>query len=142
MTDTKHKQGSEIKNYHRTLSCKKGKQTYMTYLSASTMNRQRYANKNKNTVSYSDKQSSLGPMSNAVIVLIMACLIGLIYLTQITKTNTFSYEIDRLQQQQSQLKEDQKDLDLTTARLRTLDSEAVSNAADKLVTTQPTATLR
>lgn len=106
------------------------------------MNRQRYSSKNKNTVSYADKQMGLGPISNAVIVLIMACLIGMIYLTQITKTNSFSYEIDRLQQQQSQLKEDQKDLDLTTARLRTLDSESVSNAAEKLVTTQPTATLR
>lgn len=114
----------------------------MTYLAASNTSRQRYAQKNRNTVSYASKQASLGPISNAVIILIMACLIGLIYLTQVTKTNSFSYEIDRLQQQQSQLKEDQKDLDLATARLRTLDSEQVSEVASKLVTTKPTATLQ
>lgn len=114
----------------------------MTYLAASSSNRQRYSQKNKNTVSYATKQASLGPMSNAIIILIMACLIGLIYLTQITKTNSFSYEIDRLQQQQAQLKEDQKDLDLTAARLRTLDSDSISQASDRLVSTQPTKTLR
>lgn len=114
----------------------------MTYSSASNMSRQRYTQKNQNTVSFAREKTSLGPVSNAIIVLVITCLIGMIYLTQVTKTNAFSYQIDRLEQQQSQLKEDQKDLELKAARMRSIDSETVANAADELVSTQPTATIR
>ncbi len=105
------------------------------------MSRQRYATNNQNTVSLAKERASLGPISNAVLVLVMACLIGMIYLAQVTKTNSFSYEIDRLNQRQAQLKEDQKNLDLTAARLRSVDSAAVSKASERLVSSQPVATL-
>ncbi len=113
----------------------------MTYSSSSSVNRQRYSQRNKNTISFIGAKESLGPISNTVVVILLACLIGLIYLTQVAKTNSYSYEIDRLQQRQAQLKEDQKDLDLTAARLRSVDSKSVAEATKSLANTQPTATL-
>ncbi len=114
----------------------------MTYSSASSLNRKRYIQKNQNTVSFSKANSlAIGPVSNTIIVLVVACLIGLIYLTQVTKTNSFSYQIDRLQQQQVELKEEQKNLDLTAARLRSVSSKKVVKASDKLVVKQPSGVL-
>ncbi len=72
----------------------------------------------------------------------MVCLIGLVYLTQVTKTNSFSYKINSLESKQSQLKEDQKDLELTAARLRSLDSEKVAQAAAGLVSVAPSGTIQ
>jgi hypothetical protein len=71
----------------------------------------------------------------------MVCLIGLVYLTQVTKTNSFSYEINSLEQKQTQLKEEQKDLELTAARLRAVDSDRLAKAAQGLVSVAPSGTI-
>lgn len=113
----------------------------MTYSSAASVNRQRFSTRGQNAVSFKTESKRLGPVSNAIALLVMVCLIGLVYLTQVTKTNSFSYEINNLNQQQSQLKEEQKDLELTAARLRAVDSERVAQAAQGLVSVAPSGTI-
>lgn len=113
----------------------------MTYSSAASVSRQRFSSRGQNAVSFKTESKRLGPVSNAIVLLVMVCLIGLVYLTQVTKTNAFSYEINSLEQQQSVLKEEQKDLELTAARLRAVDSEKVSAAAKNLVSVAPSGTI-
>jgi len=64
-----------------------------------------------------------------------------VYLTQVTKTNAFSYDINQLETKQSALKEDQKNLEITAARLRSVDSAKVTAAAESLVSVAPSATI-
>lgn len=113
----------------------------MTYSSTASVNRQRFSTRGQNAISFKNEEKRLGPISNAIVLLVMVCLIGLVYLTQVTKTNSFSYEIDRLQQQQSELKEEQKDLELTAARLRSVESSKVAQAAEGLVSVAPSGTI-
>ncbi len=96
----------------------------------------------QNAVSFRNESSRLGPVSNAIVLIVLTCLIGLVYLTQVTKTNAYSYQIQDLQSKQSGLKEEQKDLELTAARLKSIDSEAVAKASSELVSVAPTATIQ
>ncbi len=113
----------------------------MTYSSAASVNRQRFSTRGQNAVSFKNEDKRLGPISNAIVLLVMVCLIGLVYLTQVTKTNSFSYQIDRLEQQKAELKEEQKDLELTAARLRSVESAKVAKAAEGLVSVAPSGTI-
>ncbi len=113
----------------------------MTYSSSASVNRQRFSSRGQNAVSFKKESKRLGPVTNAITLLVMVCLIGLVYLTQVTKTNSFSYEINSLEQQQTQLKEEQKDLELTAARLRAVDSSRVAAAAEGLVSVAPSGTI-
>ena len=105
------------------------------------MGRSRFATRGQNAVSFRSDSRRLGPVSNAIVLLVLICLIGLVYLTQVTKTNEYSYQIRELQTKQSTLKEEQKDLELTAARLKSIDSEALANATSGLVTVAPTETI-
>jgi len=113
----------------------------MTYSSTASVNRQRFSTRGQNAVSFKQDSKRLGPVSNAIVLLVMVCLIGLVYLTQVTKTNAFSYDINQLEQQQTALKEEQKDLELTAARLRAVDSDRVAKAAEGLVSVAPSGTI-
>jgi division protein CdvB (Snf7/Vps24/ESCRT-III family) len=72
----------------------------------------------------------------------LACLIGLLYLTQVTKTNSFGYTINNLQQQQSQLQSQKADLEVTSARMQSLDRIATSQVAKNLVSAIPSGTIQ
>ena len=109
------------------------------------MGKARYKTRNQNTVSFEPSAESsrrLGPISNAVVLIILVSLIGLIYLTQVTKTNTFSYEVEQLQTEQQQLKDTQKDLELTAARLQSIDAKNVQKATASLQQTSPTGSIQ
>jgi len=114
----------------------------MTYSSSVSLGKSRYASRGQNVVSFKNESTRLGPVSNTIVLLVLICLIGLVYLTQVTKTNSYSYEIQDLQTAQSVLKEEQKDLELTAARLRSIDSTAVAKASESLVSVAPTATIQ
>ncbi len=113
----------------------------MTYSSSLSLAKNRYSRMGQNAVSFKNESNRLGPISNAIVLLVVICLIGLVYLTQVTKTNAYSYEIQDLQTKQTELKEEQKDLELTAARLKSIDSKAVADAANNLVSVAPTATI-
>lgn len=114
----------------------------MTYSSALAMNRQRFAGRNQNAVSFQDAKPTLGPISNTIILIVLACLLGLLYLTQVTKTNAYGYQINALQSRQTALKQEHDDLAVASARLQALDRVKNSDVAKGLVSVAPTATIQ
>lgn len=101
------------------------------------MSRQKFAVRNRNSVTFRSTDRRLGPITNTVALIILACLLGLLYLTQVTKTNAFGYSIDSLQQQQTQLKTEHDNLEVASARLQSLDRVQNSAPAKNLVSVAP-----
>ena len=109
----------------------------MTYSSATAIGRQRYTSRSKNVISFRPQEKTLGPISNTIMLIVLACLLGLLYLTQVTKTNAFGYTINTLQTQASQLKSQNDDLQVASARSQSLDRVQSSNVAKGLVSVAP-----
>ena len=114
----------------------------MTYSSSLAMNRTRFTGRNQNSVSFRATTTKLGPISNTIILIVLACLLGLLYLTQVTKTNAFGYTINDLQTKQAQLKHDNDDLEVASARLQSLDRTKNSSVAKNMVSVAPTDTVQ
>lgn len=115
----------------------------MTYSSSLALGRRGVqTQRNKNAVSFVDASKTLGPVSNTVILIVLACVLGLLYLTQVTKTNAFGYRINDLQQQQTSLKQEHDDLEVASARLQALDRVKNSHVNKNLVATAPAATVQ
>lgn len=114
----------------------------MTYSSSLAMSRQRYAGRNQNTTSFKAKEQAIGPVSNTIMLIILACLLGLLYLTQVTKTNAFSYRINDLKEKQTSLQAENDQLVVDSARLQSLERVRNSDASKKLVSATPSATLQ
>lgn len=106
------------------------------------MSRRQYARRHQNTVSFKQGVRTLGPVSNTVVLMVLACLIGLLYLAQVTKTSSLGYTINGLSEKQSQLKDERSNLEITAARLQSLDRIAGSEAAKKLVSAAPAGTIQ
>ncbi|MEI9913574.1 MAG: hypothetical protein WDN66_00970 [Candidatus Saccharibacteria bacterium] len=113
----------------------------MTYSSSLAMNRTRYSGRNKNSVSFAITNRKIGPVSNTIILVVLACLLGLIYLTQVTKTNTYGYQIEGLQTQQQQLESQKQNLEVAQAQLQSLGRAQNSSVAKSMVAVTPSATL-
>jgi hypothetical protein len=114
----------------------------MTYSSSLAMNRSRYQGRNQNSVNFRAQARTLGPISSTITLIVLACLLGLLYLTQVTKTNAYGYQINALQQQQASLKSQHDDLEVASARLQSLSRVGSSAVAKNLVSVAPSATIR
>ncbi len=114
----------------------------MTYSSAVAASRRGYAGRNQNSVSFVATTRTLGPVSNTIILIVLACLVGLLYLTQVTKTNSYGYTINSLQQQQSQLQDQKANLEVASARLQSLDRVAASSVAKNLASVAPSGSIQ
>lgn len=112
----------------------------MTYSSSLAMSRSRYQGRNRNSVSFKVQARALGPVSNTIILIVLACLLGLLYLTQVTKTNAFGYQINSLQQEQTKLESQHDDLEVASARLQSLNRVSDSSIAKNMVSVAPTDT--
>jgi hypothetical protein len=109
----------------------------MTYSSSIAASRRGYVRRNQNSVRFSDSGRTLGPISNTIILIVLACLIGLLYLTQVTRTNSYGYTINSLQQAQSKLEDQKANLEVSSARLQALNRVAASDTAKSLVSVAP-----
>ena len=115
----------------------------MTYSSSVAASRRGLSiRRNQNSVSFAKRGRSLGPISNTVVLIILGCLIGLLYLTQVTKTNSFGYEINQLKQEQAQLKDKKTDLEIKAARLQSFDRVASSPATKNLISSAPAGSIQ
>lgn len=114
----------------------------MTYSSSLSMGRQRFASRNQNITSFREKERSIGPVTNTIILIILACLLGLLYLTQVTKTNAFSYRLNDLRQQQAQLSDEKSQLEVDSARLQALERVKSSEANKNFVSIAPSTTIQ
>lgn len=106
------------------------------------MGRAQYTGRNQNSVSFRARERTLGPVSNTIILIVLACLLGLLYLTQVTKTNAYGYTINSLQQQQAQLQTEHANLEVASARSQSLDRVESSAPAKNLVPVAPSGTVQ
>lgn len=111
----------------------------MTYGKSITLSRAASYQRNRNVVGFQSSKKGFGPVSNIIILVLIMCLLGLVYLTQITKTNALGYTVNDLSTKQSQLKEEYASLELESVRLQNLERIKNSDVAKSLETTQPTA---
>lgn len=93
--------------------------------------------RNQNTVKFQPAKR-LGPVSATVLVALMLAVLGLIYLTQITKTSTYGYQINELNNQKEQLLSEQRDLEVETARLQALERVGQSDVAKAMTAPKQT----
>ncbi|HLG90851.1 MAG TPA: hypothetical protein VI336_01675 [Candidatus Saccharimonadales bacterium] len=115
----------------------------MTYSSSIAASRRGLrVRRNQNSVAFIKKGKTLGPISNTVVLIVLGCLIGLLYLTQVTKTNSFGYEINNLKEEQLQLKSQKTDLEIKSARLQSFDRIASSPKAKDLVSVAPSGSIQ
>lgn len=113
----------------------------MTYSSSVAASRRGYLRRNQNSVSFVKSGGKLGPVSNSVVLIVLGCLIGLLYLTQVTKTNSYGYSINNLQTEQAQLRSQKADLEVASARLQSLDRVTASPIARNLVSVTPSGSI-
>ena len=106
------------------------------------MSRQRYAARNQNVVSFKKPFTGLGPVSNTIVLLVLACVLGLLYLTQVTKTNAYGYKINELRKVQSSLRAEHDELEVASARLQSLDRVKNSPVNSNLVSVAPSGTVQ
>jgi hypothetical protein len=121
---------------------RRNKNKNMTYSSTLSVGRQKYAGRGQNAVTFKDTSRRLGPISNSVVLVILSCLLGMVYLTQVTKTNAYSYQIDQLQQKKASLQNEKDELQLVSARLQSLNSVKESPEAANLVSVAPSGTIQ
>jgi hypothetical protein len=93
--------------------------------------------RNQNTVRH-QLTSGLGPISHTVLIAIMLCVLGLIYLTQITKTSAYGYQINDLKNKQEKLADQKRDLEVESARLQALERVKNSDVAKAMTTPSET----
>ena len=113
----------------------------MTYSSSISIGRKRFARRHQNAVSMAEASKTVGPISNTIILVVLACLIGLLYLTQVTKTNATGYRINELQSQYAELEKERSQLELSAARLQSIDRVSGSKVSKELVSVSPTAVI-
>lgn len=93
--------------------------------------------RNQNTVAYASNVK-LGPVTHTVLVALMITVLGLIYLTQATRTTAYDYETQKVDGQIAELTTEKTDLEVENARLTALETVQNSNVAREM--TKPAAT--
>lgn len=110
----------------------------MTYSAITTHSKNRPAyGRNQNVAYFKSTKSGIGPISNVVIILIIVCLMGLVYLTQVTKTYALGYRIDELTKREVELKDQHANLELESVKLRSIDRIKNSQASASLTNITP-----
>lgn len=87
--------------------------------------------RNQNTIRH-QFNSKLGPVSQVVIIALLLCVLGVIYLMQVTKTSSYGYQINDLKQQQEELLTQQSELKIENARLQALERVKQSKVAEAM----------
>ena len=90
----------------------------MTFAATTGLTRNSSYGRNQNNVDYLNRRLVLGPISNFVVLAVLTCLLAVFYLSQVTKTNSYSYVINDSTQQQQALEEDYRSLLIESAQLR------------------------
>lgn len=111
----------------------------MTYSQSLSIQKNQVYRRGANTFSISRNRTRLGPVSTAVVVLALVCLLGMVYLTQVTKTNSLGYQVSSLTQKEEELKKEKADLDIESVRLQSIEKVKNSQVAGAMTTIKPSA---
>ena len=93
--------------------------------------------RNQNTTRFVPSVA-LGPVTHTILVALMIAVLGLIYLTQVTKTSTYGYQLDSLETKRSELLAERQDLENENARLQA--RERVQNSSVASAMQRPSST--
>lgn len=93
--------------------------------------------RNQNATRYRS-DTKLGPVAHTVLVALMITVLGLIYLTQATKTTAYSYEAQGLDTQINELTAKKSELEVQNARLTALERVKGSAVASAMTTPETT----
>lgn len=110
----------------------------MTYSEATSSARRPAFGRNQNITYHKSSKTNIGPVSNIIIITVIICLMGLIYLTQVTKTYALGYKLDELTQRKDQLTSQNSNLELESAKLRSIEKVKSSQANATMNTVSPT----
>jgi cell division protein FtsL len=98
-----------------------------------TSRRQQNWSRNQNTTRFVSSVK-LGPVAHTVLVALMITVLGLIYLTQATRTTGYDYESQKIDTQIADLNNQKSDLQIENARLTSLSSVKDSTVAKAMTT--------
>lgn len=93
--------------------------------------------RNQNATRYKT-ETKVGPVAHTVLIALMITVLGLIYLTQATKTTAYSYEAQGLDTEISELTAKKSELEVQNARLTALERVKGSAVASAMTTPQTT----
>ncbi|RYF29370.1 MAG: hypothetical protein EOO17_01595 [Chloroflexi bacterium] len=99
----------------------------------SSSRRQSSWNRNQNTVAFASSVK-LGPIAHTVLVALMITVLGLIYLTQATRSSGYDYEAVKIDAQIAELSTKKDDLEVENARLTALENVQNSSVARQMAT--------
>jgi cell division protein FtsB len=103
----------------------------MSYSTSTTFDRQAFR-RNKNFIKHMPTKNGLGPISRTLVLMMIVGVSALLYLTQVTKTSNYSYQINELETRRSQLKQRNQELSIEIARLRSISNIQQSKQAAAL----------
>lgn len=87
--------------------------------------------RNQNATRYRS-ETKLGPVAHTVLAALMITVLGLIYLTQATKTTAYSYEAQGLDTEINELMAKKSELEVQNARLTALERVKGSSVASAM----------
>ena len=85
-------------------------------------------NRNQNTTRFAS-DVKLGPVTHTVLVALMITVLGLIYLTQATRTSGYDYQAQKIDDKIAELTTQKTDLEVENARLTALENVQNSSVA-------------
>lgn len=95
--------------------------------------RQQNWSRNQNTTRF-QSAVKLGPVAHTVLVALMIIVLGLIYVTQATRTTGYGYEAQKIDNQIADLNEQKGELEIENARLTALETVKNSSVAKEMTT--------
>jgi hypothetical protein len=98
--------------------------------------------RNQNTIRHNFNAKQFGPVAHTVVVVMLLCVMGLMYLAQINKTNAYTYPINELETKRQSLLSEQQQLKVEAARLGSLETVKNSTVAQALNAPTQTKTIR
>ncbi|MDO4271805.1 MAG: hypothetical protein Q4C83_02385 [Candidatus Saccharibacteria bacterium] len=89
--------------------------------------------RNQNLVEYKSG-AKLGPIANIVTIILLVALLGMVYVTQVSKTGSYGYELNDINERKTELAAEQDDLKVENARLQALSNIKNSSVANAMTT--------
>ena len=93
--------------------------------------RQQNWSRNQNTVAFKS-DAKIGPISHIILMALAIAILGMIYLTQATKTSGYDYATQKMDSQIVELNNQKSDLEVENARLTSLENIKNSTVASTM----------
>lgn len=93
--------------------------------------RQQNWSRNQNTTRF-QSAIKLGPVAHTILVALMIIVLGLIYVTQATRTTGYDYEVQKIDSKIAEFNEQKGELEVENARLTALETVKNSSVAKEM----------